>query len=788
MKGFIVYSTYRIDEQKDSTLIYLFGRLENGESFLTMNEYKPYFYIKTADKKGATDAINAEFEETSCVNFKNEKLTKVSFKTPSNLKDNREILENKHIKTFESDVLFINRFLIDHEITALMDIEGDYKRGDFVNRVYENPRLKGIETINTEDLPKISILSIDIETGMKGELYAVSMFSEKYKKVFIIGDKKLENAVSFTDEKSLLEAFKKKVIELDPDIIVGWNVIDFDLDYLKRAFERNKIQFILGRTEWPCKLRIESSFFIDSKADFPGRQVLDGIHLLKSSFIRLADYKLDTAAQVILGERKLIGHENKGEEIEQAFKHNQQKLVDYNLLDSELVYKILDKKQLITLTMLRSALTGMSLDRVSASVASLDSLYLRMLKKKNIVANYIAKKSEDDEERVTGGFVMQSVPGIYENIVVLDFKSLYPSVIRTFNIDPYSYVESPPKGVDKKKYIVCVNGAVFTNDFGFLPQIIERIWKQRDLAKIRKDETASFALKTLMNSLWGAIANRSSRYYSLEIGNAITHTCQSMIKLCAQKIREKGYDVIYGDTDSVFIKTNASSSEQAEKIGDELVNEVNTFLKNYIKETYMRDSHLELEFDKVFKKFMMPKTRGTETGSKKRYAGLLIENGKEEIDITGMEFVRGDWCEAAKEFQYKLLDLIFHGKEDEVKKFIKNYVKDILAGKMDGKLVLRKSIRKDLIEYTKTTPPHVKAARKLKAITSSVIDYYMVKEGDAKDGEPYPIEMMEGKKINYDYYIEKQIEPLADTVLSFYGMTFESLMKGHTQKGLDGFF
>lgn len=787
MQGFIVYSTYRISEQKDHTLVYLFGRLENGESFLTINEYKPYFYIKTEQKKQAEDAIKAEFEETKNVNFKEEKLTKVSFKTPSELKDNREILENKKIKTFESDVLFVTRFLIDHEITSMVDIEGNFKKGTLVNRIYENPKLKGIEVLNTEQLPELKVLSIDLEASdpdPTGKLYSISMYSKDYKHVFIIGDKKLKNATSFGDEKSLLTAFKQKIIELDPDIIVGWNVIDFDWDYLKKKFDKHKITFDLGRTEWPCKLRIESSFFIDSKADFPGRQVLDGIQMVKSAFIKLPDYKLDTAAQAFLGQKKLIGHENKWEEILDAYKNNQQKLVDYNLMDSELVYNILEKKDLIRLTMLRSSLTGMSLDRISASVASLDSLYLRMLKKKNIVANYLPKSSdEENEERVKGGFVMQSVPGIYENVVVLDFKSLYPSVMRTFNIDPYSFVENPPKNLDKKKYITCANGAVFKNDFGFLPQIIERVWHQRDLAKKRKDETASFALKTLMNSLWGAIANRSSRYYSLDIGNAITHTCQKMIKLCAEKVKEHGYDVIYGDTDSVFILTRGKNPEDAEKIGNKLAEDINKFLKKFIKDEYERESFLELEFDKVFKKFMMPKTRGTETGSKKRYAGLLVEDGKEEIDITGMEFVRGDWCDAAKEFQYKILDLIFHGKEDEVKSFIKKYVKDIYAGKMDEKLVMRKSIRKELVEYTKTTPPHVKAARKLKTIASNVIEYYMT-----PGNEPFPVELMKGQKIDYEYYIEKQIAPLADTILSFYNSTFEDLMKGSSQKGLGGFF
>ncbi|MEK6886474.1 MAG: DNA polymerase II [Nanoarchaeota archaeon] len=780
MRGFIVYPTYRISDNKDKALIYLFGRLENGESFLTISEYKPYFYIKTEDQKAAKEILNVEFDETNKHNFKGDKLTKVIFKLPSDLKDKRVFLENRKIKTYESDVLFTNRFLIDHNITASMEIEGEFKKANYVDRIYENPKL-----IPAEFNPNLKVLSIDLEAedaDPSKKLYSISMYDGTYKKVFIVSDKNLDDAVSFGDEKSLLQAFRQKIIDLDPDIIIGWNIIDFDLDYLKEKFDYHKIEFKLGRADWPCKLRIEESFFKDSKADFPGRQILDGIQLLKGAFIKFQDYRLDTAAKEVLGERKLIGHEHKVDDIIEAYNHNPQKLVDYNLSDSKLVFDILTKLDLINLTSLRSYLTGMSLDRVNASVASLDSLYLRTLYKHNIVANSLGEINRD-EERIKGGFVMESTPGIYDFVVVLDFKSLYPSLIITFNIDPYSFIEKPEKDLDNKKYIKCINGAVFRNDFGFLPQIIEEVWNQRDIAKKKKDTTASNALKILMNSMFGALANPASRYYSLDIANAITHTGQFMIKFCADRIKEAGYKVIYGDTDSLFILPTANSLEESEKIGRKLVGDINLFLKTYIKDTYERESFMELQFDKVFRRFMMPKTRGSETGSKKRYAGLRVKDGKEEIDVTGMEFVRGDWCDAAKEFQYTLLDMIFHGKEDEIKKYIREYVKDIKAGKMDDKLVIRKSIRKELELYTKITPPHVRAARKLKKITSSVIEYYI-----AEGNEPYPVELMKGHKIDYEYYIEKQIEPLADTVLSFYGSSFGDLMKGHSQKGLDGFF
>jgi DNA polymerase II len=178
----------------------------------------------------------------------------------------------------------------------------------------------------------------------------------------------------------------------------------------------------------------------------------------------------------------------------------------------------------------------------------------------------------------------------------------------------------------------------------------------------------------------------------------------------------------------------------------------------------------------------MPTVRGGVKGAKKRYAGILHKDGKEKLEFTGLESVRSDWTDLAKAFQQQLLDKIFH--EKEVAKFIKDYVEDLRAGKYDSQLVYKKSIRKDLVEYTKTTPPHVKAARMLekagRKIDGTVIRYLMTEKG------PEPLEMRKSK-IDYEHYIDKQIRPIADSILSFYNMTFEDVVKNSKQKTLFGY-
>ncbi len=776
IKGFIVYPTYRIVDGK--AFVYLFGRLENGESFLTINNFKPYFYVKEKDKhkiEKIKTEITFEIEETKLKNFYEETVIKIILGLPKEVPPLRDLFEKNDIITYEADIRFVYRFMIDKGIKGSMEIKGEYKKGNFVNRIYEDPEL-----LPAIYKPELRVISIDIECSMNlKNLYCVSLYSKDFAKVLIVSNKKLNNAESFNSEEELLERFKEIILNYDPDIISGWNLIDFDLKILKEKFEQHKIPFILGRADWPCTIRIFDSFFKESTAEISGRMALDAMHLLKTSFIGLQDYKLQTAAKEILSDSKLeiFDEVDKGEEIERIYRETPQKLVDYNLKDSELVIKILEKKAIVDLTVQRSLLTGMQLDRVKASIASLDNLYIRETIKRGYVCNN--SNNKEREARIKGGFVKESLPGIYDFIDVLDFKSLYPSIIRSFNIDPLSFI---PKELHKKydddKVIIAPNGAYFKKTTGILPMLIQELWQQRDLAKKDNNKEQSYAIKITMNSFFGVLANPNCRFYSMDMANAITYFGQFIVKKTAELVEKKEFRVIYGDTDSIFVETKANNLENAKEIGKELAVYVNDYWNKHVNDTYGITSFLELQFEKTFVRFMMPKIRGTEIGAKKRYAGLLVVEGKEKIDFTGLEFVRRDWTELSKKFQLELLNRIFH--KQEVVDYVKGFVSDLKKGKYDKLLIYKKAIRKDLERYTKTTPPHVKAARKLGKLTSNIIAYVMTTEG------PEPIQQIK-HSLDYEHYIEKQIKPIADSVLSFYDTNFDDLLKNSKQTNLFGF-
>lgn len=777
MKGFIIYQDYtEIDNQ---LYIQLFGRLENGQSFVTLNKQDSYLFIKT-DKLNKAKKLLSKFkvENTNLKTFQGELVTKISSSNLPDLNKLGSAIRSLDIETYESDIKPYYRFIIDKDLLGSIEIIGEYEPSERVDRFYKNPIVKP-----SSFTPSLKVISLDLESDEAGNLFCIGLLGENYKKNFLISDQKLNNTINCKDESDCLEKFKAELLKLDPDIITGWNIADFDFKYLQELFRKHKIQFDIGRTNANIRVKVSDNFFRPSSIDIPGRQVLDGLSLIKDPFIQEAPsikhadfdtYTLEDVAQAILGEGKHLKGKGRHAEIEQLYKNkkDQQKLVDYNLQDCKLAYDILIKTKMLDLAIERSQLTGMPFDKLTASIVAFDSLYIREARKRGLVSP--STEYGKKESKILGGYVKEPKPGIYHNVLVLDFKSLYPSIITTFNIDPASFLKKK-----EKDSIESPNGAYFKNSEGIMPEIIKKLHEAREKAKKEKRELSSYAIKIIMNSFYGCLASQNSRYFDFDLASSITNFAQFIIKLTAKEIEKLGYDVIYSDTDSVFITTNLDKNKSL-KLGKEIQDKINIFYKKYVKDNYNRESYLELQFEKLYLSIMFPSVRMKEDdekskGARKRYAGLKLKDGKEELEIVGLEAIRGDWTEVAKEFQRELLMKVFH--QEEIDKFIKEYIKKILDGKVDKQLIYKKSIRKNLHEYTKTTPPHVKAARKLPSLESNVIQYYITTDG------PEPIQK-HTHPIDYEHYIKKQIEPIANQILNLFGKNLEDLMKSNKQTKL----
>jgi DNA polymerase-2 len=750
MKGLIIHPTYRTGNGK--SLVHLYGRLENGESFLTINEFRPYFYIKKSDLNAALDIEPLEFKETDFVTFAKENVVKIFTQYPSDVADLRRKLQEKDIVCYEADIRFAYRFLIDSNIRGFLNIEGEYTKGDRTDRVYVNPEITPAAPC---DIP-LKTASLDIEVNeATGEIVCLTLYTGEY--YTLVLKREVHSAVTCTSEMELISKFKEELLQLNPDIITGWNVVDFDLMYLQERFKKHKIPFDLGRSGAQSRFRAESSFIRASRAKIDGRMVLDAMHLLRDFFIKLSDYKLETAGKAILGEGKIEIEKDIGK----VWTENPALLVKYNQKDAKLVLDIIEKKRLIELSKRMTGITGLQLDRVKAAIASLDSLYLRESKQKKVVCPSVKGRSR---RRVTGGLVQEPTFGIYDYVLLFDFKSLYPSIMATFNIDPLTFTE-------KETVIQAPNGAYFTEEPGILSKIILNLLDRRQKADIYEEQ---YAIKIIMNSLFGVLGNPNCRFYNVKIANAITSFGRYFLEETTEKVEAMGYTVIYGDTDSLFVVAGVESTDAASQTGNVIESTINKFYDEYVQDHYNRKNYLELEFERVYEKFLLPKQRHLKKGAKKRYAGY--HNG--EIDIVGLEYVRRDWTELAKEFQYTLLEKIFSGQN--IDEYIRKTVKDLKSGELDHLLIYKKGVRKGLDQYTKTTPPHIKAARKMEDFSDRVISYVMTRRG------PEPVDGTL-KRIDYDHYIEKQLKPIANSILHFYNKSFTDVITKQKQMSLEHF-
>ncbi len=171
----------------------------------------------------------------------------------------------------------------------------------------------------------------------------------------------------------------------------------------------------------------------------------------------------------------------------------------------------------------------------------------------------------------------------------------------------------------------------------------------------------------------------------------------------------------------------------------------------------------------------MPEVRGGATGSKKRYAGLVVGPGEESLELVGLEAVRRDWSAVARRFQRELLHLVFHDRP--VEEFIRGFVADLRAGRFDDELAYRKAIRKPLDSYTKTTPPHVKAARKQTGGPGRIVTYVVTTAGPEAVGEMTA-------PPDYEHYVTQQLRPIADALLHFLGAPdFDTIAGIHRPEG-----
>ena len=689
----------------------------------------------------------------------------------------------------ESDVKPVERFLMERFVRAGVEARGELERRSGYLQI-RDPVLRPAELE-----PRLSVVSIDIETrGGSEELYSIAAArmvdgsaphgAPGDAVVFMVGRGEPERREGYTlhyreREREVLTAFLDWLARIDPDVLSGWSVVNFDLDFLARRALALGVPFRLGRGGAIATVLPPGSAGSPRLARVPGRAVLDGIELIKATRV-FESYSLEHVAGELLGSGKLItAEQDKLGEINRLFRDDKPRLADYNLRDCTLVNEILAHASLVDFAVRRASLTGLALDRLGGAAAAFDNLYLPRLHRRGHVAPDIERREEASGG--PGGHVMDSVPGLHRDVLVLDFKSLYPSIIRTFFVDPLGMA----LGEGDERAVAGFLGARFAREGHILPGLIDELWAARDAAKATRDEPLSQAIKIIMNSFYGVFGTSACRFCSERLVTSITRRGHEIITGTRERVEAGGHRVIYGDTDSLFVMLGdggggsdggGDGAGQARSAlatrGAELVATLNAWWKTELRERHDLESRLELEYETHYERFLMPTVRGAATGSKKRYAGLVREAGGEpRLVVKGLEAVRTDWTPLARRFQRELLLRVFTDAPWEA--LIHETVARLRAGELDAELVYRKRLRRDASDYQRSMPAHVQAARKLarsgRGKPGRWIRYVMTRNGAE------PAEALESAP-DHDHYLERQLAPAADGVLRFLGTSFADVI------------
>nr|WP_318383004.1 DNA polymerase II [uncultured Enterobacter sp.] len=685
-----------------------------------------------------------------------------------------KLLREGGVTVYEADIRPPERFLMERFITAPVWVEGDERNGSLINaRLKPNPHYR----------PPLKWVSLDIETTRHGELYCIGLEGCGQRVVYMLGPENGDasgldfDLVYVNSRPQLIEKLNAWFAAHDPDVLIGWNVVQFDLRVLQKHAERYAIPLTLGRGNSPLEWRehgFKNGVFF---AQATGRLIIDGIDALKSAFWNFSSFSLESVSQELLGEGKSIDNPwDRMDEIDRRFAEDKPALATYNLKDCELVTRIFHKTEIMPFLLERATVNGLPADRHGGSVAAFGHLYIPRMHR----AGYVAPNLGDVPPQASpGGYVMDSRPGLYDSVLVLDYKSLYPSIIRTFLIDPVGLIEGmahPDVAQSTEGFL----GAWFSRDKHCLPGIIKEIWDGRDEAKRHANKPLSQALKIIMNSFYGVLGTSACRFFDPRLASSITMRGHEIMRQTKVLVESKGYDVIYGDTDSTFVWLKGAHSEaDAARIGNALVAHVNTWWTSHLAQQGLT-STLELEFETHFCRFLMPTIRGTDTGSKKRYAGMIQDGDAQRMVFKGLETVRTDWTPLAQQFQQTLYLRVFRNEPHQ--DYVRETIAKLMAGELDDQLIYRKRLRRPLAEYQRNVPPHVRAARladeqnqklgrALQYQNRGTIKYVWTTSG------PEPV-AYQHSPLDYDHYLTKQLQPVAEGILPFVEDDFATLVTG----------
>lgn len=799
----------------DSPVIYLYGKKSDGERVCVVdNDFEPYFYAHPLDdnEEVKEELLNLDLEdgeitkvEEESKKFMSEELDvlKVYTRLPGEVPDVKdEVTDLSSVeRCFAYDIVFVNRYLIDKGVNPLCStkVEGEWTEKDLKVDVFEAEDLSSSDDV----IDDLSVLSVDIETynpdgaNVDSDEHPILMVAfygrneegEDFEKV--ITWKEFDSShdyIEFVDgEFELINRFKEVINDFEPDLLTGYFSDGFDLPYLDERSDKYNIDLDLGLDY--------SSLDVDGRSETAEISGIVHIDLLK--FVRrfigrsldTNEYDLESVAGELLGKHK---HDVDIERLADVWDDNPEDLeeyCEYNLHDARITSKLFDKmfpnlKELVKIV----GFPPFSVSRMSFSKL-VESYLLKQTRDYNeIIPTYPPYKVASDRRSNSykGGFVYQPTPGLYDDVTVFDFRSLYPSIITSHNISPDTLRCSCCKETgkfediddfisDDERYWFCQKKE------GFLSESLKFLIKRRSQVKEKlKDEddslleARSYVLKILANSFYGYLGFAHARWYSIESARSVTALGRHYIQETINEAEDKNFEVIYSDTDSIFISLN----DRDKKIAKSFVDEINSDLPGM----------MELEYEGYYPSSLFVSVKESGQGAKKKYA-LLKEDG--DIKIKGFEAVRRNWSPIAKELQKNVLDIILKEKNfGEAMSYTKEVINDLREKNVPlDKVTISTRLSKSVDKYD-SVGPHVAVARRMKDrgvnVGSGSLISFIVTPGDGNisDRARSP-DVVNSDDYDPEYYIHHQIIPSVKRIFEVLGLNTSRLDVHKSQENLN---
>ncbi|MDV2481772.1 DNA polymerase [Methanoculleus sp. Wushi-C6] len=686
-------------------VIHIFGRDASGRAMkIDVTGFRPYFYVPAGavNERSLPREVDAE-PETAYRSIRGEPLRRLYTRRPGDVRDVRDLFPQH----YEADIPFATRFMIDCGLTAGVELPADVSAIDYRELAPSDVKapartcIMDIECVDEQGFPEPARDPIICVTCWDS-------FDEDYTTLLwqpggVPGDApelslhEQHRVVRFSDEVSMLRGLVAYVRERDPDILSGWNFVEFDIPYILQrmaalGLRGEDLARLPGQTE---------------RNAVRGRAIFDLLGAYRKMHqAQKESYRLDAIAGEELGVTKVRYTGT----ITSLWRSDPARLVEYNCRDVELCVGIDRKDNIIEFYREIARYVGCPLDRTLNSSNVIDIYVLRKASGTFVLPSKGLAAGDEFE----GATVFEPATGLRENVVVLDLKSLYPMAMMTINASPET------KNPDGE--LRAPNGIRFSREpDGLTRSILSELLSERDERKRLRNQfpfgspeyvlydLQQNVLKVIMNSYYGVSGYTRFRLYDREIGSAVTSVGRAIIRHTREIITGLGYTVLYGDTDSCMVQVPPGSLEETIARARAVEERLNASYSDFARTELGADTHyFSIKFEKVYRRFF-------QAGKKKRYAGHLVwKEGKDvdQVDVVGFEIRRSDSPQITREVQRTVIEMILRGDAFED---VRAYLRDVIRKYRRGEYSLNEAgipggIGKSLESY-ENDDAHIRGAK-----------------------------------------------------------------------------